>query len=86
MSGTTELLNKLIASPVPEICDLGKKALELSQQFETGQISRSEYDELMEDIISLKNIKEHMVSLEIWREINNALEILIKVKTITSLF
>jgi len=73
-------------SPVPEIADLGKKSLELTQQFETGMISRSEYDELMEDIICLKNIKEHMVSLEIWREINDAVQILIKVKTITSMF
>ena len=86
MSGTTELLNKLIMSPVPEIADLGKKSLELTQQFETGMISRSEYDELMEDIICLKNIKEHMISLEIWREINDAVQILIKVKTITSMF
>lgn len=85
MSKSTDLLNKLLISPVPEIVDLGQKALEFTRLLESKEISVPEYYELMDDLAGLRHIKNSMVSLEVWREINDAVEILVKLKTITSI-
>jgi len=55
---------------------LGQRAAALKKQFDEKQISEDEFNELLEDIKSLNNIHKEMVSLETWRELLKAVQIL----------
>jgi predicted RNA binding protein with dsRBD fold (UPF0201 family) len=69
-------INDILLSPIPEVKELGQRAAALKKQFDEKQISEDEFNELLEDIKSLNNIHKEMVSLETWRELLKAVQIL----------
>lgn len=69
-------INDILISPIPEVAELGQRAVELKKQLDAKLISEDEFNELLEDIKSLNTIHKEMVSLEAWRELTKAIQIL----------
>ncbi|MEM2159469.1 MAG: hypothetical protein QXN55_00790 [Candidatus Nitrosotenuis sp.] len=69
-------INDILISPIPEVKDLGERAVTLKKQLDEKQITEDEFTELLEDIKSLNNIHKEMVSLETWRELLKAVQII----------
>ena len=85
MKQNTETLNNLLISSIPQVVNMAKETQKLLAKRETGAISQSEFEELMEDLTRLDTIDRRMISLEAWREINKAVDIIIKSKTVAAI-
>jgi hypothetical protein len=78
-------LNDFLLSPVAEVKNLAERAIKLKDMFELEQISNSEYIELLDDLISLKNINEASISIETSRELWNLVDFLKNLKFIATI-
>ena len=78
-------LGDLLISPLPLIKDLAERAQRIRNDYEAGRISKSEYIELTDDLLSLKHINDEMVGLELTRELWKAVELLKNIKFFASL-
>ena len=67
----------------PALQDLANRALSLKQALEQGQISSSEFKEMVNDLYHEKNINEAVQDLELKEHINTAMNALI---TLASLY
>jgi hypothetical protein len=81
----TAIINKLLLSPIPQVRDLAKTTRYYLDQYEAGKINKSEFDELMADLGRLDGIHEDMVAVEVWREINTAVQTLMNIKNIITI-
>jgi hypothetical protein len=61
----------------PSMQDLANRALGLKQSLEKGQISKSEYTELVTDLYHEKNINEAVQDLQLKEYINTTMNALI---------
>lgn len=73
---TKGIIDQLLYSPIAELAEIGKQAQQLTAQLEARSITVSEYQELISDLQSLRNINENMMEVERWREIVETVKIL----------
>jgi len=83
---STETLNKLLVSKIPEVKEAAERAKELVIRLEANEITKSEFDELIDDLTRVDNIDRSMITLERYNEIMTAIKILITLKSLTSIF
>lgn len=79
---STENLNDLLLSKIPEVADAARRANELVVEYQAGQISKSEFEELIDDLTNIDNIDRSMISLERYNELMTALTIIVTLKTL----
>lgn len=83
---STETLNQLLVSKIPEVKEAAERAKELVLRLEAKEISKSEFDELIDDLTRIDNIDRSMISLQRYNEIMMAIKIILTLKSLTSLF
>ena len=66
----------------PSLQDLANRAMSLKQALEQGQISKSEYTELVTDLYHEKNINESVQDLQLKEHINSAMNALINLASL----
>ena len=66
----------------PNMQDLANRALALKQALEQGQISASEYKEMVTDLYHEKNINESVQDLQLKEHINSAMNALINLASL----
>lgn len=62
--------------------DLANRALALKQALEQGEISKSEYTEMINDLYHEKNINEAVQDLQLKEHINTTMNALIKLASL----
>lgn len=83
---SVEVLNKLLISEIPEVVTAAQRADVITSKFQSGELTKSEFDELIDDITKIDNIDRNMVNIEIYREIKQAFDVIMTLKSLTSLF
>lgn len=83
---STETLNQLLVSKIPEVKEAAERAKELVDRLEKDEITKSEFDELIDDLTRIDNIDRDMISLQRYNEIMAAIKIILMLKSLTSLF
>ena len=83
---SVEVLNKLLISEIPEVVTAAQRADVITSKFQSGEQTKSEFDELIDDITKIDNIDRNMVNIEIYREIKQAFDVIMTLKSLTSLF
>ncbi len=78
-------INKLLVSEIPQISKAARRANQFTEELEGNLITKDEYDNLLEDLLRLDKIDQSMVTLEAYREIAKAYQILLTLKTLTTL-
>jgi hypothetical protein len=63
----------------PNLQDLATRANDLKNALATGQISKSEFMEMLQDLAHEKNISESVHDLEIQEAVNSALNTLVAI-------
>ena len=66
----------------PNMQDLANRALALKQALEQGQVSPSEYKEMVTDLYHEKNINESVQDLALKEHINSAMNALINLASL----
>ena len=66
----------------PSMQDLANRALALKQALEQGEISPSEYKEMITDLYHEKNINESVQDLQLKEHINSAMNALINLASL----
>jgi hypothetical protein len=61
------------------------KALEYIDMLQSNTISKSEFDDLIDDLTNIEDINEEMFTVECYREIAVAFKIITTLKTIVSI-
>ena len=74
-----EQLQALFNTNNPDLQDLAVRANDLKNAFTTGQISQSEFYEMVKDLATEKNINESAHDLEVKAAVNTALNALVAV-------
>lgn len=82
---STETLNQLLVSKIPEVKEAAERAKELVLRLKSGEISKDEFDELIDDLTRIDNIDRAMISLQRYNEIMTAINIIIMLKSLTSI-
>ena len=82
---STELLNDLLVSSIPEVAQAAARAKDITKRFEDKEITDSEFKELIDDIANLDRINRNMISLEQYREIVRAFTIIMALKGLASI-
>jgi transcriptional regulator of nitric oxide reductase len=83
---STEHLNDLLLSKIPEVADAARRANELIIEYQSHQISKSEFEELIDDLTNIDKIDRSMISLERYNELMTALKIIVTLKTLIPMF
>ena len=83
---STQTLNQLLVSKIPEVKEAAERAKELVLRLEAKEITKSEFDELIDDLTRIDNIDRAMISLQRYNEIMAAVKIIITLKSLTSIF
>lgn len=83
---STETLNQLLVSKIPEVKEAAERAKELVLRLEAKEITKSEFDELIDDLTRIDNIDRAMITLQRYNEIMMAIKILVTLKSLTSIF
>jgi hypothetical protein len=66
---TNERFNLMLVDPNIQVQEFAKRAQEIKGYWTSKQISKSEYDELIEDLYELKTVNKEMLSLDAQRKI-----------------
>lgn len=74
-----EQLQAIFNTGDPNLQDLAVRANDLKNAFTTGQISQSEFYEMVKDLATEKNINESAHDLEVKQAVNTALNALVAV-------
>lgn len=82
---STEVLNKLLVSEIPQVAEAAQRAQLLTAELTAGKLTKDEFDELIDDLTSIDNIDRAMITLEWYREIAKAFQIIMTLKSLTSL-
>lgn len=83
---STEHLNDLLLSKIPEVADAARRANELIIEYQAGQLSKSEFEELIDDLTNIDKIDRSMISLERYNELMIALKLIVTLKTLIPMF
>lgn len=83
---STETLNQLLVSKIPEVKEAAERAKELVIRYEADEITKDEFDELIDDLTRIDNIDRAMITLQRYNEIMAAIKIIITLKSLTSVF
>ena len=78
-------LQDLLTSKIPVVYDAAHKAEKYLAEFQAHQLSQDEYNDLIDDIARLDTIDQNMTELETYREITIAFNIILELKSLTSL-
>jgi hypothetical protein len=78
-----EALQQIANTGDPSLQDLAQRAYDLKTALANGQISKSEYQEMIMDLVHEKNINESISDLEMKEYINSTVTALI---TLASLY
>lgn len=82
----TETLNQLLVCNIPEVVEMASKTTKYAMQLHNQEITKDEFDDLIDDLTRIDNIDRSMISLERYREIMTAIAVILKLKSIVSLF
>lgn len=82
---STEFLNKLLFSEIPEVVEAAKRAKQLVIRLESKELTKDEFDELIDDLTRIDNIDRSMITMEAFREIVQAFEVIMTLKSLASL-
>ena len=83
---STETLNQLLVSKIPEVKEAAERAKELVLRLKANEINKSEFDELIDDLTRIDKIDRSMITLQRYNEIMAAVKIIITLKSLTSIF
>lgn len=89
MSTKEEILlqvQELAKSSVPEVADTAIRALDLVKLLENQEITPSEFDDLIDDVINIEKINQNMTELELNRQIVIVVQTILTLKTLMSVF
>lgn len=78
-------LDPLLTSHIPEVKNAAEQAAKLAGLLKTGEISKSEFDELIDDIAHIEKIKKDMFDLVVYMDIQKAFKIILTLKSIATL-
>jgi hypothetical protein len=79
---STAFLNKLLVSRIPEVALIAARAADIVVRYEKHELSKSEFDELIEDLANLDRISFDMIALEFQREIVAAYNLILTLKSV----
>jgi hypothetical protein len=82
---STTFLNNLLVSEIPEIVLSANRAAEILTRYEKQEISKSEFDELIDELTNLNNISVAMINVETQREIVSAFNLILTLKAVTGI-
>lgn len=77
-------LADMITSHIPLIANSAARAQHIKAEFEAGRLSHDEYKDLIDDISRLDNIDKEMFTIEVYREIVQALAYIATLKDLAS--
>ncbi len=75
----------LTKSPIPEIANAAIRALELYELVNLNQLTKSEFEELLDDVVRLDNINQEMIAIETLRLIAAAYDTILTLKNLASI-
>jgi hypothetical protein len=82
---TTEIKQAIgIQYPTQELADIAQQLLEITAQFEQGQMSESEYKELIQDIQLNQSIAESATELQHKQYLHNILTTIVSAASIVA--
>lgn len=79
------VLTPLLSSNIPEIVSAANEAIILLDQLKDNKITKSEFDELIDDLTLMDNINRDMITLEVYIDIQRAFVFIMTLKSITTL-
>lgn len=82
---STQLLNDLLVSEIPEIAEAAQRAQQITARYEAQEITADEFKELIDDLTNIDNIDRSMITIEAFREIKKAFDIIMTLKALASL-
>ena len=82
---STQLLNNLLISEIPEVAQAAHRAQVLMARRISNELTQDEFEELIDDLANIDNIDRSMITLETYREIVQAFEIIMALKGAASL-
>ncbi len=80
-----EQVKELTHSSIAEIAQAATKAIELNAQLINGVLSADEYNDLLDDVIKLNDIKRDMITIDVYRLMVKAYNTILTLKTLSSL-
>ena len=78
-------LNPLLTSKISEVRQAAEQAANLSEQLKAGDLTQSEFDELIDDITRIEQINKDMFNLTVYMDIQKAFQIILTLKSIVTL-
>lgn len=85
MDNTKVKIQDLMQSDIPLIADTATKARQYTIAYKNGQLTKEEYDDLIKDLTNLSVIDKELFKIEVYRQICEAFEIIIALKSVASL-
>lgn len=82
---STAFLNNMLVSSIPEIALLANRAADIVIRYENNELSKSEFDELIQDLANLDKVSFDMIQIEVQREIIIAYNLILTLKSAVSL-
>ncbi|PPD52559.1 MAG: hypothetical protein CTY12_06350 [Methylotenera sp.] len=82
---STQFLNTLLVSEIPEVVEAAQRAQQITARYEAEELTADEFKELIDDLVNIDRIDRSMITVEAFREIKQAFDIIMTLKSITSL-
>lgn len=82
---STERLNDLLVSEIPEVVEAAQRATQLVARFKAKELTKDEFDELIDDLTRIDNIDRSMITMEAFRELVEAFTIIVALKSLASI-
>jgi hypothetical protein len=60
----------MLADPNIEVQEFATRAQEIKMYWEHGQITQSEYQELVDDLLELKSVNKELLSLDVMKKLD----------------
>lgn len=85
----SDILNKvkqLTESDCSETSSAAKKALLLVEKVQNNEMTKAEFDDIIDDLTSLEHINDNMKEMDLYRQVITAYQAILQLKTMMSLF
>lgn len=82
---STQLLNDLLVSEIPEVAEAAQRAQQITARYEAQELTADEFKELIDDLANIDRIDRSMMTIEAFREIKKAFDIIMTLKALASL-